>query len=311
MPQTDIDLILEFLELHKGMEFNVDGVLTGLGWKKTKKATIRQSLNRLHERGVLKKPHRGFYAYPKDKKSKVNLKEVLDEEKVEMHNIRLVSPNVTEIDPYPLLDTKLQGDTARDKLRSLFKQTKIEIWEMIGNKETHNTIWEGRALRIERSSIIEISLMAGEKPLDEWEMYGFHQFLKGYFRPIDFDAIPWKIPYAEVNIDTHRVTITPTMITMQDYEGVYQRWYQKKSKGVARRENRTKLEGTTLTELIENLRGEQPIGVVSLNKKLDLLMEGIRELSKLYKQSQAKDQKLMDMLIELKRDKPLVVRYNE
>jgi hypothetical protein len=182
----------------------------------------------------------------------------------------------------------------------------------VGNKEVHRTVWEGRALTIERSICIEISLKAGEDPLNEWEMYGFHQFLKGYFRPIDFDAIPWKIPYVEVNIDLHHITMTPNMITMQDYENTYQRWYQKKSTNVLRRENRGKLQdGTTLDELIKNLRGEQPIGVVSLNKKLDMLAEGIKELSKQYRRLDAKDRKMMDILAELSGDKPLLVKYEK
>lgn len=309
MIQTDIEMIEEYLELHKGMEFNAFAVLEGLGWKKTKLSTVRQSLKRLVERAVIHRPHRGFYVYLKEKSPKLDLKKELREQTIELHNLRLISPKVTDLEAYPLLDTKLQSDSQRDKIRSALQQTSIEVWEHIGNKNVLNTVWNGRPLRFEQSTRIEISLKAGDLPLDEVETYGFHEYLKGWFSPINFDSIQWKIPYMELNIDLHHVTLTPNMITLQDYEGIFQRWYQRKS-GALRRENRLKVP-TTLDEVVKNLRGEQPIGIVGLNKQIEILLEGVKEIKSLYVQMKAEKDKLMEMLIDLKGDKGLLLSYRE
>lgn len=293
---SDREKVLEFLEIHGGTEFNADAVLTGLGWSKRKLSGVRQYLKRLADEGKITRAHRGFYLYAK-KKRKPALKAELHREKVELHNIRLVSPNVTELEGYPSLDTKLQSDSIRDKIRSMFRQTSIEIWERIGNKDVHKTTWEGRALRIERSTIIEIALKAGDNPLDEFEMYGFEQFLSGYFRPINFKAIPWRIPYIELNIDLHHVTLTPQMITLQDYEGIYQRFYQKGDN--LRRENRVTT-NTTIAEVIANLRGDTQIGTHGLHDKIDVLADVIREHLKEHRRMEAWIEKLIEKNIEAK-----------
>ncbi len=303
---SDKEKVLEFLEIHKGTEFNAGTVLTGLAWPKKKISSIRQYLKRLADDGDLVRPQRGFYTYPSEKPVKRPLKGELHREKVELHNLRLVSPHVTDLEAYPSLDTKLQNNNIRDKIRSMFQQTSMDIWEHIGNKDVHNTIWEGRNLRIEQSTIIEISLKAGDKPLDEWEMYGFEQFLCGYFRPINFKAIPWKIPYLELNIDLHHVTLTPQMITLQDYEGVYQRFYEKKD-GRLRRENRIKTE-TTLEEIIANLKGDVQIGTAGLHDKIDILVEAIRTHNKEHQRMEAWIEKLIDKNIE---DKVLAVKFGK
>ena len=301
--QSDKKIVLEFLQTHEGTEFNAKAVLTGLGWSKNKLSSVRQYLKRLADEGTILRPHRGFYVCLREKAPKPTLKEALHREKVELHNLRLVSPNVTELEAYPLLDTKLQSDNIRDKIRSMFQQTSIDIWEHIGNKDVHSTVWEGRTLRIERSSVIEISLKAGDNPLDEFEMYGFEQFLCGYFRPINFKAIPWRIPYIELNIDLHHVTLTPQMITLQDYEGVYQRFYQKGES--LRRENRIKTD-TTLEEVIANLKGDVQTGTVGLHDKIDVLVEAIREHLKEHRRMEAWIEKLIEKNVE---EKELAVKF--
>lgn len=311
MIETKIDTIKEYLEIHKGMEFNLDAVLEGLGWEKSKKtvSTTRQNLKRLTDDGVINRPHRGFYVYPKEKTSKLDLKKELREQTIQLHNLRLISPNVTDLEVYPSLSTKLQSDSIRDKIRTTLQQTSIEIWEHIGNKDVLKTAWNGRSLEFQKSTRIEIILRAGDLPLDEVETYGFHEFLKGWFSPVNFDAITWSIPYMELNIDLHHVTLTPNMITLQDYEGIFQRWYQRKS-GALRRENRIKVP-TTLEEVVKNLRGEQPMGIVGLNKQIGILFEGVKELKSLYAQMKAERDKLMEILIDLKGDKGLLLTYRE
>lgn len=227
--------------------------------------TVNMALSRLFKRGLVEREVRGFYRFKEQEKQKpVDL----ETEGICFHGIHMQA-YLSDLEGWaPFLSSSIIED-----------REKVEYWIIEGNKRVFETSWRKRRVRVEVSAKnIEVRVSCSETPLTVPEFDSYLSFLEGLFYP-DFYSFAWEFPSIGVNVDHEGFWIEGcNSITMKDARGYISRWYNKK--GIGARQEVHMFSNLGLEEVVNFLRGKAPLGLSDLREQVNVLKNGIKELSK-------------------------------
>jgi len=291
----DRQKVIEVFKNNRHEPLNVNGALGILGLDNSYYEGMKKYVQRLHQEDVLERTRRGFYRY---KGEKEELKKILHEEEFKVHYLHIWGHTKgTKKESTSGFGTRDKRDTERDKMRRLLgmEQSVLDYWQYEGNKMVYKTSWEGRKVEIKVAppNRVEILLGASEDDLDGYMMWGYFNWLRGWISPIDWNAIEWDGCNIGINIDTGKITILDAKrITYQEFENELRAYYDKKILNKTRKEIHANNIKLPITELIQSLRGDAPLGVADLKDQVEILKKGISELS-------SRDKRLLALLDKL------------
>ncbi|MFQ6060501.1 MAG: hypothetical protein ACE5KV_04270 [Thermoplasmata archaeon] len=283
------------------------------------KERVKKAIQRLHNKGVIERVGRGKYQI-KIKEEEGQLGPILDKEEPRVHYLHLVGIQGTGLleseEGYPIIGTRDTRDRIRDTdrdgiRRPLRLQTTLDTWEVEGNKMVCKRNWRGRDVRIESSPArVEVILSSSKKSLCYPELDAFFSWLEGWFDPLDFYEIQWEKMNVGLCIDSVQIALKGVSeVTFKEWRNEIRRWYVKKGlQPYARRETHATIYGATIAELIENLKGKEPLGLGSLIERMDTHFRLHRDHTREHKEMRAIIDKLL-LVIHDQDPQRAIVRY--